>query len=571
MKIVFPSADFDTAVAAVCHGAASDDQLRALNELLRGHPAARDAYIWRLEVHSRLASDPDLFPGALAPSPAGPGNVEVVPDPVPRLRRSSEAWPSSPTRRTPDLERPVPRAPRSRVVAVLMAFAACLTLVAIGWWGLQVWNQGGRKGARSSAVAMLNRVVDARWSDRDESPRLGAPLEPGWLRLDSGLAQVVFYSGARIVIEGPAELQVVSSGEASCRLGRLTAEVPPQAHGFRIRTPQVLVTDLGTASGLHVKDRQTALHAFQGRIEFQPATGSAKQDLQAGSGVVVEESRPLRLVAADRMAFASLFDLRARSVAAETMRCDQWRTAASSLNQDPSLLVRLDFEHAMATDWRLPNVSRQGMEIPDATVVGGEWVEGRWPTKTALEFQSVNDRVRLGVPGDHESVTLAAWVRVQGLDRQFSSLFMSEGFEAGTLHWLIRKDGVLGLTVIGRGPGKFQIVASPPVISIDQFGRWLHLAVVLDGAGRRVVHYLNGRPVSEKALKIDPPFRIGTAELGNWNARGFPDNDPFLIRNFSGAMDEFCLFRRALTQGELFGLYSTGRPQPASASGQDRK
>lgn len=571
MKIVFPSADFDTAVAAVCHGVASDDQIRALNELLRGHPEARDAYIWRLEVHSRLASDPDLFPVAPPPSPAGLENVEVAPDLMPGPRWFSDARPASLTRRTPDLERPVPRFSRPRVAAVLVAFAACLTLVATGWWGLQAWNQIGRKGARSSAVAMLNRVVDARWSDRDESPRLGAPLEPGWLRLDSGLAQVVFYSGARIVIEGPAEFQVVSSGEASCRLGRLTAEVPPQAHGFRIRTPQVLVTDLGAASGLEVKARQTALHAFQGKVEFLPATGSAKQDLRAGTGVEVEESRPLRLVAADRTAFASLFDLRARSVAAETRRCDQWRTAASSLNQDPSLLVRLDFERAMATDWRLPNVSRQGMEIPDATVVGGEWVEGRWPTKTALEFQSVNDRVRLGVPGEHESATLAAWVRVQGLDRQFSSLFMSDGFEAGTLHWLIRKDGVLGLTVIGRGPGKFQIVASPPVISIDQFGQWLHLAVVLDGAGRRVVHYLNGRPVSEKALKIDPPFRIGTAELGNWNARGFPDNDPFLIRNFSGAMDEFCLFRRALTQDELFGLYSTGRPQPASVSGQDSK
>ena len=54
---------------------------------------------------------------------------------------------------------------------------------------------------------MLDRVVDAQWNQRDEAPRLGAPLEPGWLRLKSGLAQIVFYSGARVVIEGPAELQ----------------------------------------------------------------------------------------------------------------------------------------------------------------------------------------------------------------------------------------------------------------------------------------------------------------------------------------------------------------------------
>ena len=35
--------------------------MRALNELLRGNPAARDEYLLRVELHSRLASDPDLF------------------------------------------------------------------------------------------------------------------------------------------------------------------------------------------------------------------------------------------------------------------------------------------------------------------------------------------------------------------------------------------------------------------------------------------------------------------------------------------------------------------------------
>ena len=61
MKLCFPSQEFDDAVAAVCHGSVSDEQARALNELLRSHPAARDEYILRVELHSRLASDPDLF------------------------------------------------------------------------------------------------------------------------------------------------------------------------------------------------------------------------------------------------------------------------------------------------------------------------------------------------------------------------------------------------------------------------------------------------------------------------------------------------------------------------------
>src|ERR1043166_1642203 len=61
MKIAFPSREFDEAIAAVCHGSVSDEQARALNELLRSGAAPRDEYLLRLELHSRLASEPDLL------------------------------------------------------------------------------------------------------------------------------------------------------------------------------------------------------------------------------------------------------------------------------------------------------------------------------------------------------------------------------------------------------------------------------------------------------------------------------------------------------------------------------
>jgi hypothetical protein len=137
---------------------------------------------------------------------------------------------------------------------------------------------------------------------------------------------------------------------------------------------------------------------------------------------------------------------------------------------------------------------------------------------------------------------------------------MCDGFEPGTIHWLIRNDGVLGLTVVGPSPGKFQILASPPVLTLDEFGMWLHLAVVLDGRRRQAVHYVNGDPVSRHALKLGPPFRLGSAELGNWNPRSGPDPAPFLIRNLSGAFDEFVLFNRALTDAEVRELYVKGKP-----------
>ncbi len=543
MTLTFPSSGFDEAVAAVCHGTASDGQLEGLHRLLRDDPAARDGYIFQVELHSRLASEPDLFPSAHREIPPPPGSW-IRGDLSPRSRPAPTVGARRSWRRR-----------RNQ----LLAMAACLALLLAGGGWLRYFHED-RRGATSLAVAMLGLEVNARWNSEDPVPRLGAPLEPRRLRLESGLAQVVFYSGARVVIEGPTELRIVSSTEAVCAGGKLTAEVPPQARGFRVVSPRFDVTDLGTSFGLDMADGRDELHVFEGEVEFRTDGSSTNQSLLKGRGAVAERGRAPRLVVADPTGFASLFELQTRSVAADALRHDHWRAASRKLRRDPSLWVYLDFEHGAPSDWRLPNLGARSAGVPDAAIVGCQWQEGRWTAKAALEFSGVSDRVRLNVPGTCGSVTLAAWVRVQGLDRQINSLFMSDGFDAGTIHWVIRADGVPGLTVIGADGGH-QILAGPPVLTMDQFGVWTHLAVVLNGPAKEAVHFVNGQPVSRHTVRIGPPYRVGSAELGNWNAVGFPGNDPFLIRNFSGVMDEFCLFGRALGDAEIRALYNDGKPQ----------
>ncbi|MBE7500496.1 MAG: FecR domain-containing protein [Verrucomicrobiales bacterium] len=534
MTLGFPSPEFDAALAAVCHGAATEEEMRALNVLLRHDTSARDEYLMRVELHSRLASEPGVFD---------------LPEARPRFTRAPICAP------LPDARR------RRQFQYGAVVLAASVTLLAGGWWGLRAWRQGERPGATRAAVAMLTRVVEARWVQGQEPPRVGSALSPGSLRLESGLAQVVFYSGARVVMEGPAELRLVSPGEAICPTGRLLAEVPRPARGFRLNTDQLSVVDLGTAFGVDATPGRTEVHVFSGKVELHPGTAS-KQPLGEGKAVVVQDTAPPRPMAASPAAFASMFAFQQRSLASEAFRYEQWQFANARLRQDPTLLVHLDFEHLSGTDWTLPNAADQNPSVPEATVVGCQRTEGRWREKQALEFQSVNDRVRLVVPGEFEALTLAAWVRVSGLERQFNSLFMSDAFEPGTIHWLIRRDGVLGLTVFGSEPGRFQILASPPVITPDALGVWLHLAAVLDGKARRAVHYVNGEPVSRHALRQGPPYRLGPVELGNWNAHGDPTRAPHLVRNLSGALDEFTLFSRALTDGEIRALHAAGQTQP---------
>ena len=199
----------------------------------------------------------------------------------------------------------------------------------------------------------------------------------------------------------------------------------------------------------------------------------------------------------------------------------------------------------------------------DGRVVGCEPAQGRWPGKGALEFRSVSDRVRLSVPGEYRSVTFTAWVRVDGLDRAFNSLLMSDGYKAGATHWQINRQGVIHLGVQGPDDRHAHDYGTPVVFTPERFGRWTHLAMVFDADAGRVTHYVDGAAVSSEAIRIPVPLHIADAELGNWNAGLHSTIYP--VRHFSGRMDEFCIFARALGEAEVREMFAAGPPNLSPA------
>ena len=537
----FPSQDFDAAIATVCHGLANVEQMRSLNVLLRANPAARDEYLLRVELHARLASDPDLF----VPTSAEAADATVA---------------AFGSRSTGNIIPLPPRASnRRQVVTWAVSFAACFLILAAA--GFNWFRHHSPRQPTSTAVAVLSYAVKAQWAGATDAHAVGGALEPGWLRLKSGLVQVTFYSGARMAIEGPAQVQLISPGEAFCKAGRVLAEVPPQARGFSVGSPQMKVTDLGTEFGLDVNAAASGVHVFKGNVEYQ-VSAALNQNLKAGEASVVDQAGVARQIPANPDAFANLFDLQRKWQAVLARRYEDWRTANTRRNQDPSLLARFDFEDLTDSGWTLRNVAADGSSVAEAAVIGCQVAEGRWPGKHALAFRSPSDRVRFTVPGEFRALTFSAWVNVQGLDRQFNSLFMCDGFAAGKIHWQICNDGVLDLGVQGPRVRDVQIFMSPAVVGFNQFGQWLHLAAVVDGEHRQVVHYVNGVAVSRHTLTLPPPYRLGAGELGNWNPGEFPNKPLFLIRHFSGAMDEFAIFSRALSDSEILKLYSEGKPEP---------
>src|SRR5262249_34933074 len=116
----------------------------------------------------------------------------------------------------------------------------------------------------------------------------------------------------------------------------------------------------------------------------------------------------------------------------------------------------------------------------DGAIVGCAWVAGRWRGKQGLEFKRVSDRVRLHVPGEFDSLTLAAWVRVDALPNRFNSLFMTDGWDDGAPHWHISAEGKIALGVQGPNKKKGANYVTAPIFTPERLGEWTHLAVVHD-------------------------------------------------------------------------------------------
>jgi hypothetical protein len=541
--------DFDQLVEQYLAGKSSEREAAALLSQIENDPTAGHRLLDQVHLHAMLH--------------------EIVDTPSHQQKHDRQA--AAPAV-SPVIER-VPQAEASRWRVARWAAVAASMLVAVGvtWWTTRPSSRSVNVIATSSAtqpaeamtasVAVLTRSVNARWRVEPGAeaalPRIGAALEPGWLRLEAGLAQIEFFNGAQVVLEGPAELKLVSAAEAYCQVGRLRADVPPQARGFRITTPQVHVVDRGTSFGVDVTPDSARVHVFKGLVELcergestVPPSQTTSRELSEGQAAAVGRTGEVRALPVDEAAFATAEEIDRRLDESQRRWLVRWQDASVVANADPTLLVRFDFESAGVADRTLANVAAGAMG--DAAVVGCGRSEGRWPGKGALEFRGVGDRVRVEIPDDLQSITYAAWVRVHGLDRSYNSLFMSDAFNAGATHWQILRDGRVRL---GIGGGKPQDTDSQVVFTPERLGQWIHLAVVYDADAGQVTHYVDGRAARRAAIQ-PRKLNVGRAELGNWNPASRADGAP--IRHFSGRMDEFSAYARALTDEEIAAMYAVG-------------
>ena len=537
-----------------------------LKSILKNSPAAREDFIqWQL-MNAALKLEAEIHPQVDTPALA----ANQVP-----------AAPTLPRRKDPRIEG---IGPVWGTVATLVFLVAAASLFAIQFSGKKETSQlvekeasspnppvsPGRPEKTSEGVALVTRMVDVLWSDPASPLEIGDAIKPGTLAMDQGLVQIEFFCGATLVVEGPAELEIETASLARVRRGRLRATVPPVARGFTLDVDGIRVVDLGTEFGLAVEPGKTDVQVFDGEVEI-PSGRQPVRKLPAGQAISRTE-RGIESAEYSPDRFVTMSELEAKRADQISTRMRNWREWANQIREDPRVLAFYSFDQAGPWGRTLRNSATRPLFDPSGAIVGARRVSGRWTGKGGLEFKHPGDRVRLNIPGEFQSLTFAAWVRIDSLDRLYNSLFLTDHYDQGEPHWQILDSGRLFFSVRWRsddwkrgqtGQGRaHHPVVSPPFWKPSMSGKWLQIVTTFDAGSGTVTHYLNGRPIhSEKIPEqlMVTTTRIGEATIGNWSIPTRPD-EKFAIRNLNGTIDELLILTQAISADEVALMYRKGKP-----------
>lgn len=452
-----------------------------------------------------------------------------------------------------------------------LALAAAVAL-GIGVWLFQFNFSPEAGGARSGepSVAVVRRAVDSGSGGDTQagasSLHGGQVLYPGAVEVADGLVQLDLYNGVSLVLEGPAGIDIVSPDLVILNAGKVRANVPPPARGFRLIAGEHELIDLGTEFGVSLgADGEGELHVIDGEVEVHSKKDPDREAklMRTGTAMSLKRDGSTAEIAEDGARFSGGSAVAKR----ETERFAEWKKEMEQLAADPDTVLLFDFQ--TRKDNRLRNlVSQSGQEI-EGVVVGCETGDGRWTGKSSLKFSHPSDRVRVEIPRQFEQLTMASWVKADSIKLLSLPLIQSEGKQERSLFWVLHhghRDKPMAphfaetTDPADEKGDRRNYLSAAKVLSGEQTGRWMHFSVTFDNAAGKVTHYVNGHVVDRHEIESPRPLGIGLADIGNWPSRDWAKGTKWEVRHLIGDMDEFLISRRAFSETEIKQLYRAGRP-----------
>lgn len=559
-----PSRELLTLLNAHCNGQLDAVQGARLETLLGEDEQAIVFYLRYVWLESELglegaALDADATAEQLLAPSFAPSFAPPLAPPTARPTASPTALPVEPRRRRSPLWSGLVRQAgtmldwrhhpvRFAVLALVLTGYVWIWFFSIFAAGRHAQSPGAvarsnSPAAASSPAASAPAVHAARltgghqtvWSDPNAAPFAGAHLAEGRpLSLRSGLAEITFESGARVILQGPAEFRIDSPLSASLERGRLFAHAPASARSFAIATPTLIVHDLGTEFAVEVDRAQNVdVCVFEGAVELRPHRPAAWPVQQLHTGDARRLSARGAWTASPHRAARY-----ARSLpAGRKGLLLHWKFDAVQAGDPPAT-------HD-ASGWGRSGVLRDAVQ---STPVAGRRGGG-------LQFDGALGRVELLKSFDDEferafeACTLALWVQPTNVDElRWIAGKMGRPGERG---WQLAQaaDGRIEWVGFDGADGKTQRLSSDaPALAPEKFA---HVAVVFQG-GAFLRLYVDGRLAAEQASPRHVVLeRINSANAALLQIGNRGDNSR---SSFHGAIDDVRFYDRALTVEEIAAL-----------------
>ncbi len=484
-------------------------------------------------------------------------------------------------------------------------------------------NDRNLSAIETRPIGRITGIVDCKWAKgstfKAQGPRsgqihTGSPTAIGdRFQLVSGLLEISYNSGARVLLQGPVTYEVDSANGGYLSMGKLTARVEtgqekvasgqwpvvgerpgasdihhssftihpspslPTIHHplFTIQTPTAAVTDIGTEFGVEVdKEGVTTSHVFRGIVEVQ---GISPQGKLNGSAVRLVENETVRVEKTSQgekpaivvqrekpteSAFVAFDRLQKASKEKDLAPLRRWQAHSRIVRDDPAMLAYYTFETRGGDSWILQNAATTGSAL-DAQIEGPLWTFGRFPGKSALRFRGPGTPDRVVLPEQQRfnfttPFSIAVW-------------FKAAPFHAGSIPSLISKSTAWRLQRFANDTNALTIDTaihsidgnnydlSPLPRTVVTDGRW-HLAVVVIEPGEtshRKRLYIDGRLEGQVEIPVplaknDDPVWIGQSSM-------------ISDREFDGLIDEVAILARTLSEQEIKAMYDAGNPANTSS------
>jgi hypothetical protein len=232
-----------------CDGTLTAEESTRLNDLLRDNPELQLQFLERVTVHARLQWE------------FGP-SIGSVPLSRPEVRPIISARPA-----------------RWRMLTGL----AAMLLLCLGL------TFAFTTRSPAAPMAVLKNAAVPRWTGN--APQPGDALPAGRLKLDGGVAEIEFGCGAVALLEGPAELELVSATQAFLHSGQMVLRVPHDHGGFKLETLAARLLDQGTEFGVKVERGETVLQVYEGAVVAElKGTRANEERVEGGQAVLLTDA-----------------------------------------------------------------------------------------------------------------------------------------------------------------------------------------------------------------------------------------------------------------------------------------